>query len=99
MNAGEYGILFQFGTGYDMSANTSVGLVFTKPDGTIVEVLSPSVSVGNVASGAFAAFQYLKYTFVHGDIDQPGTYRVRALYDDGIPTHLISNAGSFVVGP
>lgn len=99
MNANEYGILFQFGTGFDMSSETAVSLVFTRPDGTVLTVTNPAVTVGGTSSGSFSAHQYLNYTFANGDINQAGTYSVRATYTDSAPTHLISAPATFSVGP
>src|ERR1035437_4420231 len=103
MNANEYGVLFEFGTDFDMSSDTGVGLVFTRPDGTVLTVTNPAVTVGSVDTGSppnvFLAHQYLKYTFASGDINQSGVYSVRATYTDATPAHLISNPATFPVGP
>lgn len=95
MNVGEYGIALQFGTGFDMSSQTSLHIQFTKPNGTVLTVVG---TLGTILSAPFSANQYVKYTFVNGDIDQAGSYQVRAIYDDGLPSHLISDIGTFVVG-
>lgn len=98
MNANEYGIVLKFGTGFDMSGNTSLSLVFTRPDGTSLTVTNPAVTVGSGAYGSFADKEYLNYTTVSGDINQAGTYTVRAIYNaSGV--HLISDPGTFVVNP
>lgn len=98
MNANEYGILFEFGTGFDMSGNTSLSLVFTRPDATVLTVTNPAVTISAAAAPPFLGNQYMKYTFASGDINQAGSYSVRAIYNDGLPSHLISNVGTFVVG-
>jgi hypothetical protein len=95
MNAGEYGIQFQFGTGFDMSSNTSLSLAFTRPDNTTLTV---TAALGTTLATPFLANQWVKYTLANGDIPIAGTYKVRALYNDGLPSHLISDIGTFVVG-
>lgn len=96
MNAGEYGILFEFGTGFNMASQTSLSLAFTRPDNTTLTV---TASLGTIDAAPFLANQYAKYTFLNGDINQSGTYSVRCIYNDAAPSHLISDIGTFVVGP
>lgn len=103
MNTGEFGVNFVFSCGYDMSANTSLGITFTKPDGTTLTVSSPDVTVPAIdlqtTLGLFVAHQYVSYTFVDGDVDQAGEWSARVTYNDAAPRHLISDPGSFLVSP
>lgn len=103
MNVNEYGIAVLFSTGYDMSSFTTVSITFTKPDGTLLTVTNPAVSVPNVdvttTQGVFAAHKYLSYTTVNGDIDQAGTWTARAFYIDPTPRRLDSTVATFTVSP
>ncbi len=103
MNTGEYGVQYLFSTGFDMSANTSLKITFTKPDGTTIVVTNPAVTVPamdvETTDGLFLAHQYVAYTFVNGDVDQDGVWNARVTYDDAAPRHLISDASEFTVFP
>lgn len=99
MNAGEYGRVLNFGTQFDMSAYTSLAIVFTRPDGTLI---SPSASLGASAitapSGSFLPYQYCTYIFANGDINQAGTYTARVSYTDATK-RLLSPLVRFNVQP
>lgn len=109
MNVGEYGVQFAFGTGFDMSSNTSLSLVFTRPDDTM---LTASASLGTTAITTtltvqgqpvtFQANQWMFYYFLDGDVTVPGQWNVRGIMDNSSaspPEHLISDIGTFIVGP
>lgn len=101
MNVNEYGVLFAAFANYDMSANTSASIEFTKPDGTVV---TKDASIPNVPlvtpGGMFAAGFYATYVFAEGDVDQVGQWSARVLYFNSvIPQELISNSGAFCVNP
>ena len=105
MNANEYGVIFRFSTGYDMSGFTGLSLTFTKPDAstlTVTNLSSSPVTLGsiNVATtlGTFASHQYVNYTFAAGDINQAGTYTVRLTYTDSTKK-LISDPATFTINP
>lgn len=103
MNANEYGIQFVLYTGVNMASFSQLGLTFTRPDNTTIQVNNPAVAI-NAATlvtpiGTFAGNTYLTYTFVNGDINQSGDYKVRGTYTDTSPLHLISNQADFIVGP
>ncbi len=102
MNLGEYGVVYYLGTSYVMTGNTSLGITFTKPDGTELAVTSPAVTISatpvTTSEGVFAANTYLIYTFVNGDVDQAGEWSARGIYNaSGV--HLISNPAPFTVDP
>lgn len=103
MNLSEFGVPFLFSTGYDMSANTSISIAFTKPDGTILTVTNPDVTVPamdvETTDGLFLAHQYVSYTFEDGDVDQVGVWSARVIYDDAAPRHLTSDISQFTVAP
>lgn len=101
MNVGEYGVIFYFSTGFDMSAWTGFKLTFTLPDG-VTQLLktNPAVTLGTVNvmtdNGLFIANKYVKYTTIQGDISQAGTWMCRCTYDDPAQ-HLISDIGVFII--
>lgn len=98
MNVNEYGIQLQFGVSFNMAAYASLTFNFTKPDGTVLTVPG---TIGNTAIttplGSFAAYTWASYTFQMGDVNQVGIYKVRLIYQDVTPAHLISSPGSFTV--
>lgn len=100
MNVGEWGIVFRFSTGYNMSGSTALSLALTKPSGAVLTKTNPSVAVGAVpittTLGLFAANQYVNYTFVNGDIDEAGVWSARLTYTDA-DRHLISDVAEFTV--
>lgn len=101
MNVGEYGVVFYFGTGFNMSSQTSLRLDFTKPDGTTLAITSGVTAPASpvvTTSGTFAASTYGKYTFVAGNVDQSGTWSCRLTYGDAAGQHLISDVGTFTIG-
>lgn len=98
MNKNEYGIDFNLNVNFDLSANTSLSLEITKPNGATITVV-PTVGTVLLATNQFAANQYSVYRFVQGDIDQAGTYSARLTYNAAGPTRLISDVATFTVNP
>lgn len=100
MNVDEYGIVFRFSTGYDMSGFTSLTITFTKPSEAELVVINPSVTVGSVdimtSLGTFLAGQYVNYTFAPGDVDEKGQWAAWLTYVDS-DKRLISDIGTFIV--
>ena len=89
-----------------MSANTGLSLIFTKPDGTLLTVTNPQVTISASSYsptttpnlGTFAGNTYFLYTFANGNVDQSGTWKVRGHYTaSGVL--LISNPATFTVDP
>lgn len=103
MNVNEYGVMFLFSTGFDMSAHTALQINFTKPDGSLLTKTNPNVTLGTVpittTAGLFAAHFYVQYTFVNGDVNQVGDWSARVIYDDATPLHLISDVAQFTINP
>ena len=106
MNVNEYGIVFRFGTGYDMSGFATLTLVFTKPDNSVLTVTNSStpnaVTLGVVpvttTEGVFAANQYVNYTFAVGDVNEQGIWAVWLTYVDSTK-RLISDVALFTINP
>lgn len=102
MNVGEYGLTFNMNVNYDISSNTTLNLVFTRPDATTFTATNPAVSVGSISLvtpiGTFAANQYSIYIIALGNLTVAGTYTVRLTYIDSTK-RLISDISSFIVSP
>lgn len=102
MNVGEYGIRFNLNVGYDISLYTTLALAFSRPDGSVLTVTSPAVTVGSspltTPLGTFAANQYASYVFADGDITVAGAYSARLTYTDA-NKRLVSEVVTFSVNP
>lgn len=99
MNVGDFGVVLQFGTSFDMSSETALSLTFTKPDLTTL-VVTPTLGTQPVSTplGVFAANTYVNYTFLTGQVDQAGVWSARLTYTDSVAvTQLISSVGTFSV--
>jgi len=101
MNVVEYGIAHNLNVNYNISAFTSLSLVYTRFDGTQFtrtngDVTVPAVPLVTTDMGTFAANQYAKYIFKAGDLTIAGTYTVRLTYTDA-SKRLVSDQTSFVV--
>ncbi len=100
MFVNEYGIVFQFGVSFNMSANTSLSFTFTRPDATTITVAGALGTVTiDTTAGIFLANTYATYVINGGDLNQAGEYSVRLTYIDASPARLISSIGLFTVSP
>ncbi len=104
LKVGEFGKIVQMGTSFDMSANTDLNIVFTKPDQTQLTVTAgvtapaiPATVDVNGVSTTFAANEYLQYSFVSGDLDQAGTWIANGVYIEGTTKRFCGDAFSFLV--
>lgn len=103
LKVGEIGKIIRVDTNFDLSANTELTLVFTKPDGTTLTkiksdgVSAPGVDVTDPDGNVFSANQYMEYDFASGDLDQAGRWFVRAEYDDATPKNFIGDTAEFIV--
>lgn len=100
MNVGEYGLVFNLNVNFDISAATSLQLAITRPDNTTINGV-PTVGAVDLLTnddGTYLAHKYCTYTFVNGDLTQPGDYLARLTYTDGTK-RLISDPTSFTVSP
>ena len=97
MIVGEYGKRLILQTAYNVSGNVGddgLQMELTKPDGTFVEFNKASanpVTLGATADTvtdekgrqySLAANQYIYRDWASGDLNQAGTYKVRAVYQD-----------------
>lgn len=101
MNVNEYGVVFAFSTGYDMSGFSTLTLDFTKPDDTHLIVTNSAVAVGAVdivtTAGTFLAHKYVTYTFASGDVNVAGDWCVKLTYTDPTPKRLVADVAHFTV--
>lgn len=109
MNVNEYGNVFAFSTGFDMSSQTSLSIKFWKPSNPWSAATDATPSLTKAATlgtaplvtdlGTFAANRYVKYTFLTGDVSEAGEWSARVVYGDAANQHLISDVGTFTVSP
>ncbi len=100
LKTNEIGKIIQLNAAFDMSANTDLELIFTKPDNTTLTVnKAGGVSAPGVVSNptGFAANQYWQYATQMGDIDQAGTWTVNGIYVDATPKRFCGDAATFTV--
>ena len=93
---------------FDMEDNTELRLVFTKPDGTLVEkvkadgVNAPSVDFSQTICGVLVeipAYTYFQYPTESGFLDQEGLWSVHGEYVDSTPKDFAGTTATFTVLP
>jgi len=87
IRVGESGKRHRVNVKFDMSSNTSIGFVYTKPSGatlTVPGVLgTSSITIAGVSvSPNFWAY----YDFVPGDLDEAGDYDLQITYTNTAAT-------------
>jgi len=101
LRVGDVGKIFRLSTKFDMSGSTSLTLNFTKPDNTTLTktagVTAPASPVTDPDLGPLAASEYMQYTTIANDIDQPGVWKVCGIYIDGDPSNFPSAEATFTV--
>ena len=102
ISKGEIGRIFNNATNFDLSGNSSLELIFTKPDGTEVTVTSassPAVTAPAVAlvndpdigdQDASTYFQYINTDAAF--YDQAGVWTVCGVYVDATPKRYMQPA-------
>ena len=99
MIASEYGIQFNVGMNFDMSAQTSLSLKFTRPDGTTLTVAPTLGTVPLITPlNLFAANTYITYVIAANDLPTDGGYQMRLTYVDAYK-RLLSPVINFAVSP
>lgn len=108
MNVSEYGVVFAFSCGFDMSSQTSLQILFWKPSNpwsTATDATPSLTKTAAVGSGAlvtslgtFADKKYATYTFLTGDVSESGTWSARVVYG-AASVRLRSDVGTFTVNP
>jgi hypothetical protein len=102
---GEIGKLIYVGTGFDMSANTELGIKFVSPDETIEftrlsadGVTAPAVPSPSLPTiGILAANEYLLYSTQALDFAVAGDWCVNAEYTEGATKFYIGDNGTLTV--
>lgn len=94
----EVGKIIRVNAAFDLSANTDLKLIFTKPDDTILTVdKAGGVSAPAVAAGGFNADEYWEYATAALDLDQAGLWCVYGVYIDATPKTFNGDPVSFTV--
>jgi len=102
MKVGEYGTTLYFDTDFDMSSYTTITLTITRPSGSTLIIVTPTLLLGTVnlctPLGNFIAYQYVSYTFQAGEVNQAGQWTAQIHYEDA-DASLYSKVTSFTVDP
>lgn len=106
---GEIGKLLIVGAGFDLSGNSDLRVVLTKPDSTEVTktsvdgVTAPAVPITVDVDGVsttFAANEYFQYPTESGVMTPAGTgWKIRGEYVDATPKDLCGDNTVFTVEP
>lgn len=81
LRVGESGKRHMIGMAFDMVNYTSLGIVYTKPDGTTLSVTGViGGTTETIGANAYAANYWLYYDWDVGDVDQSGTWSVDVTY-------------------
>jgi len=112
LKVGEKGKTVQIGASFDMSSNTDLNILFTKPDQTQLTVntaggvTAPAIQVtidvlidGVPTPKTFEANEYFEYDFVSGDLDQSGTWVANGIYIEGALKEFCGDPFTFTVLP
>ena len=106
IKVGEIGKTINVNAAFDMSGNTDLELVFTKPDLSILTVnkaggvTAPAVPFTDPITGVtFAANEYWSYNTKSGDIDQDGNWKIHGEYIDATPKEFCGDTALFTVLP
>ena len=106
LHVSEVGKSIVVNAGYDLSANTSLSLVFTKPDQTTLTVTSGVTAPASTlvvtidgVSTTLNANEYWLYATASGDLDQAGTWSVHGKYVDASPKDFCGESSTFTVLP
>lgn len=111
LRVGEVGKTIRVNCGFDLSSNTQLTLVFTKPSGATATktkadgITAPVVDAieyeddGTTVVQTFTANEYMEYDTESGLLDESGIWSVRAQYDDATPKTFIGDTTTFTVLP
>ena len=104
IRSGEIGKIFRVNADFDMTANSDLTLIFTKPNLAVLSVdkaggvSAPGIPATDPDTGeVFAANEYFEYTTKSGDIDQAGSWKVKGEYNDVTPKFFIGATATFSV--
>jgi hypothetical protein len=106
---GEIGKLLVVNAGFDLSGNTELRVVLTKPDGSVVTKLTadgvsaPSTPITVDVDGVsttFNADEYFQYPTESGVITPSGAgWKIHGEYVDATPTDFCGDTTTFTVLP
>lgn len=108
LKVGEIGKLIVINAGFDLSSNSELRVVLTKPDLTEVTklkadgVTAPAVPINVTIDGVavtFDANEYWQYPTESGVIDASGSWKVHGEYVDVTPKDLCGDSTTFTVLP
>ena len=104
LKVGTIGGIIAIDADFDLSGNTGLELVFTKPDLSKLTVTkatgvtAPAISITDPVTGeVFQANTYWQYITIANDIDQAGTWEVQGRYIDATPKDFCGDRVTFTV--
>ena len=88
IRVGEAGKRHRISTSFDMSSNTSLALVYTKPDGIATLSVTPTLgtTLETIGGLSAAANTWVFYDFAPGEVDVDGTWTAEFTYTNTTPT-------------
>ena len=104
----DIGRIFAVNANFDLSGNSELRVVFTKPDGTTVEklkadgVTAPAIDLIICVDGddqTFLANEYFQYPSETGLLDLIGSWTIHGEYVDLTPKDLSGDVSNFTVLP
>ena len=93
--AKEVGKLFELGTFFDLSAETSMEIDLKDPNGAITTISDARITAPAVASGDYPANTYMQFSTIDSDFPIHGTWEVLGVYADGTPKEFFSESDPF----
>jgi len=86
--------------GFDLSGNTDLRLVFTRPGGTLItKTSSDGITAPAVTASGFAANEYWEYPTEAGLLDIKGEWKIHGEYVDATPKDFCGDTVLFDVDP
>jgi len=104
----DVGRIFAVNANFDLSGNSELRLIFTKPDRTLVEklkadgVTAPAIDLVICVDGedqTFLANEYFQYPSEEGLLDTTGVWTIHGEYVDITPKDLSGDVSNFTVLP
>ncbi len=84
---GEIGKEHRINCQFDMSNNTSIDFIYTKPNGTLLSVQGVLGATKQTINGALVPANFwASYTFQPGDLDEDGDWNLQIIYNNISPT-------------
>lgn len=99
LKEGDVGKIIQLDANFNLSGNTDLQLVFTKPSGAIViKTSADGITAPAIAGVSALANEYWEYPTEAGLLDESGDgWKVHGVYIDGTPKNFCGDTVIFPV--